>query len=193
MNDFLVVNIQDLIQQIGDKNVLSLVSNFSTPKNMEIEKFIHERALDFVHRKLAVTYFVLDTDGECAAYFTLANKALDFPSASMSQSTRKRIERYSKFNEQSGSYIVPAFLLAQFGKNNSYTGKENLSGNTLMDFVFEVVSNIQYMIGGGILYLECEENKFLLDFYQNSHNGFHLFGERKSDSGTMYKLLYKFI
>ena len=109
---------------------------------MEIENFIHERALDFVHRKLAVTYFVLDTDGECAAYFTLANKALDFPSASMSQSTRKRIERYSKFNEQSGSYIVPAFLL---------------------------------------------------DFYQNNHNGFHLFGERKSDSGTMYKLLYKFI
>ncbi|MBR4322593.1 hypothetical protein [Treponema sp.] len=193
MNDFLVVNIQDLIQQLGDENVLFLLNNFSAPKNKEIEKFIHERALDFVHRKLAVTYIVLDTNGDCAAYFTLANKALEFPAATMSQSTRKRIERYSKFNEESGSYIVPAFLLAQFGKNNSYNGEQILSGNTLMDFVFEVVSNIQYMIGGGILYLECEDNKFLLDFYQNSHNGFHLFGERKSDSGTQYKLLYKFI
>jgi len=83
--------------------------------------------------------------------------------------------------------------MKQFGKNNSYNGEQILSGNTLMDFVFEVVSNIQYMIGGGILYLECEDNNFLLDFYQNSHNGFHLFGERKSDSGTQYKLLYKFI
>lgn len=193
MNDFLVVNIQDLIQQLGDENVLFLLKNFSTPKNKEIEKFIHKRALDFVQRKLAVTYIVLDTNGDCVAYFTLANKALEFPAVSMSQSTRKRIERYSKFNEESKSYIVPAFLLAQFGKNNYYNGKQILSGNTLMDFVFEVVSNIQYMIGGGIIYLECEDNKFLLDFYQNSHNGFHLFGERKSDSGTLYKLLYKFI
>ena len=111
----------------------------------------------------------------------------------MSQSTKKKIERYSKYNEESGTYIVPAFLLAQFGKNSSYSKAEKLTGNQLMDFVHEVVSSIQYMIGGGILYLECEDNPFLLDFYQNTHNCFHLFGERKSDSGTLYKLLYKFV
>ena len=93
-----------------------LLKDFTSPKNPEIESFIHNRALDFVHRKLAVTYIVL-----------------------------------------------------------------------------EVVANVQYMIGGGILYLECEDNKFLLDFYQKPHNNFHLFGERKSDSNTLYKLLYKFI
>ena len=111
----------------------------------------------------------------------------------MSQSTKKKIERYSKYNEESGTYIVPAFLLAQFGKNSSYSKAEKLTGNQLMDFVHEVVSSIQYMIGGGILYLECEDNPFLLDFYQNAHNCFRLFGERKSDSGTLYKLLYKFL
>ena len=101
MNGFLVVNIQDLIQQLGDENVFFLLNSFSAPKNKEIEKFIQERALDFVQRKLAVTYIVLDTNGDCAAYFTLANKALEFPAVTMSQSTRKRIERYSKFNEES--------------------------------------------------------------------------------------------
>lgn len=80
MNDFLVVNIQDLIQQLGDENVFFLLNSFSAPKNKEIEKFIHERAVDFVKRKLAVTYIVFDSDGDCAAYFTLANKALELSS-----------------------------------------------------------------------------------------------------------------
>ena len=111
----------------------------------------------------------------------------------MSSSTKKRIERYSKYNEKSEAYIVPAFLLAQFGKNSSYSGMNHLSGDLLMDFVLEVVANIQYMIGGGILYLECENNEFLLNFYQKPHNNFHLFGERKSESNTLYKLLYRFI
>ena len=193
MTGFFIVNIQDLIQHIGEDNVISLLGTFSCSKNEEIEKFIRERAVDFVHRKLAVTYLVFDEEGNCVAYFTLANKALEFPVLGMSVSTRKRIERYSKFNEKSGVYIVPAFLLAQFGKNYSYPKKHALSGDALMDFVFEVVASIQYMIGGGILYLECEDNSFLLEFYQNLHNGYRLFGERKSDSGTVYKLLYKFI
>ena len=71
MNDFFVVNIQDLIQQIGEENVLLLLKDFISLKNPEIENFIRNRALDFVQRKLAVTYIVLDSVGDCAAYFTL--------------------------------------------------------------------------------------------------------------------------
>ena len=106
MSNFNIINIQDLFLEIGEENLMSLLETFSSPKNREIEVFIHNRVLDFVH---------------------------------------------------------------------------------------EVVANIQYMIGGGILYLECEDNPFLLDFYQNAHNCFRLFGERKSNSDTLYKLLYKFV
>ena len=193
MSNFNIINIQDLLMELGEENLFVLLETFSSPKNREIEVFIHNRALDFVRRKLAITYLVLDSVGNFAAYFTLANKALEFPAANMSQSTKKKIERYSKYNEKSGTYIVPAFLLAQFGKNAFYSSSEKLSGNQLMDFVLEVVANIQYMIGGGVLYLECEDNPFLLGFYQNSHNCFRPFGERKSDSNTLYKLFYKFI
>lgn len=193
MKEFHIVNIQDLLLEMSQENLTLLLQDFRSPKNFEIESFLHNKAIDFVRRKLAVTYVVLDYDGELAAYFTLAHKAIDFSAAGMSQSTKKKIERYSKFNSGSNSYSVSAFLLAQFGKNDSYVQKHSLSGNELMDFVHEVIISIQYMIGGGVLYLECEDNAFLLDFYQNKHNCFHLFGERESDSGTKYKLLYKFL
>ncbi|MBR4631556.1 MAG: hypothetical protein IKO57_14125 [Treponema sp.] len=193
MNEFHIVNIQDLILEIGQEKTSLLFQDFTSPKNPEIETFLRNKAIDFVRRKLAVTYIVLDSNGEIVAYFTLAHKAIEFSADGMSQSTKKKIERYSKFNLGSNSYSVSAFLLAQFGKNNSYAKKKSLSGNKLMDFVHELIAAIQYMIGGGMLYLECEDNTFLLDFYQNEHNGFHLFGERISDSGTRYKLLYKFL
>ena len=48
MSDFNIINIQDLLLEIGEENLMSLLETFSSPKNREIEAFIHNRALDFV-------------------------------------------------------------------------------------------------------------------------------------------------
>ena len=38
--------------------------------------------------------------------------------------------------------------------------------------------SVQREIGGGVVYLECEEKPELLNFYQNEKNRFRKFGER---------------
>lgn len=61
-----------------------------------------------------------------------------------------------------------------------------------MDAAFEVLENVQHQIGGGVVYLECEEKPQLLEFYQSESNRFRIFGERYSKTEqTKYIQLLK--
>lgn len=91
----------------------------------------------------------------------------------------KKIERHAKLDEQSNTYMLSAFLIAQFGKNAQYT--EKITGNELMDMTMNILVAVQREIGGGVVYLECEERPQLLTFYENEQNRFRVFGERYSD------------
>ena len=79
-------------------------------------------------------------------------------------------------------FSVQPFLIAQFGKNMNSLEGEKISGNELMDCVFEVLSDVQRKIGGGVVFLECENKKKLLNFYQNDHNKFMFYGKRLDDA-----------
>lgn len=84
-------------------------------------------------------------------------------------------------------------MIAQFGKNSGYIG-ENLTGTYLMELVGEILARVQREIGGGVVYLECEDNEKLLHFYQREDVGFRIFNERFSaDDGIKYIQLFKLI
>ena len=114
-------------------------------------------------------------------------------SNSLSKTLIKKISRFAEKDKESGKYIVSAFLLAQFGK--SLEGEQvGISGNSMMKTVMENLEKIQHEIGGGIVYLECEDNVKLLDFYENDNNRFALFGERFDAVGNvLYKQLLRVI
>ena len=58
----------------------------------------------------------------------------------------------------------------------------------------EVLEDIQTKVGGGLVYLECEEKEPLLNFYQNESNNFRIFDERYSlVDNTKFIQLFKFI
>ena len=50
-----------------------------------------------------------------------------------------------------------------------------------MNTAMNILATIQREIGGGVVYLECEEKPQLLAFYKNEQNRFRIFGERYSD------------
>ncbi len=114
------------------------------------------------------------------AVFTLAHKAIEIGNANLSNSKRKKINRYAILDSETGSYTVSAFLIAQFGKNYAVNEGKDISGNELMDLTFEILEKVQHHIGGGIVFLECENKAKLLDFYQSEKNGFMPFNERYS-------------
>ena len=72
-------------------------------------------------------------------------------------------------------------------------GGKGINGNELMDLTFEILEKVQHDIGGGIVFLECEDKVKLLNFYQSEKNGFMLFNERYSaNDNTKYIQLFNF-
>ena len=191
--NFNVVNIIDLLESVGEKEVRSALQEFECERNSEIENFIKNNAIDFAKRKISVTHLILDDNGQIAAYFTLTHKPSNISSLSLSKSAIKTLSRYAILDRDSNSFNISAFLIAQFGKNSAYNGSRNISGNKLMDFCFEILESVQKQVGGGIAFLECEDKKQLLNFYQNENNRFRIFGERFSESeGKKYIQLLRF-
>lgn len=191
--NFNVVNIIDLLESVGEKEVRSALQEFECERNSEIEIFLKNNAIDFAKRKISVTHLILDNNGQIVAYFTLTHKPSNISSLSLSKSAIKTLSRYAILDRDSNSFNISAFLIAQFGKNSAYNGSRNISGNKLMDFCFEILESVQKQVGGGIAFLECEDKKQLLNFYQNENNRFRIFGERFSESeGKKYIQLLRF-
>ena len=96
---------------------------------------------------------------------------------------RKKIERVSKFDEESHSYTLAAYLIAQLGKNFSENVDILIDGSDLLNLAVEKIKEAQNIVGGLAVFLEAEDNEKLLEFYK-SKNGFVEFGSRMSESSS---------
>ena len=191
MSEYKIVNLLDLLDAVGEAQVRQLLTEFSCPKNLEIELFVRKNALDFSRRKMSITYLVTDDAMNVAAIFALTHKAVEISNEGLSSTARKKIQRYAQLDDSNNSYMVSAFLIAQFGKN--YQQMSDLQGNQLMEYVFEVLEQVQRQVGGGVVYLECEDKEPLLKFYNNESNRFRVFDERYSLTDNIkYKQLVRF-
>lgn len=165
MSNFETVNILDMIDAIGEEELQFILSDFSCPKNLEIEHFVRKNAIEFAKRKMSITYLVIDEKSRIVGIFTLTHKAVQLLDAGLTGTVRKKIQRHARLDEVTDSYILSAFLIAQFGKNYQYGKSNALKGNELMDMTIVILKEIQRQIGGGVVYLECEDKPQLLSFY----------------------------
>ena len=188
-----VVNILDLIKIIGETETRRILLDFECPLNEEVEYFIHNNAIDFAKRKISVTFLVFNDKGALSGIFTLAHKAIEIDASNLSKETIKRLTRFAYFDETSQNFSVSAFLIGQFGKNYNNNINADIDGNVLMNTVFEKLVSVQHEIGGGIVYLDCENKSKLLEFYSNNSNNFRKFGEYVSNTDNVrYIQMMKF-
>ena len=199
MSSFSVINILDVLEDeneniipAGLDRVQGMISLFRCEKNAEIEYFLHHNAIDFARKRQAITYFVLDSNNDLVAYFALTHKAVKIDASRLSKTVCRGLDRHAEKDPDGEGYNASAFLIAQFGKNSAYSGSIALSGNELMARSFKSLKAAQHLVGGGIVYLECEDEPHLLAFYANDANRFRDFGERNAKSeGILYKQLLR--
>ena len=162
--------------------------------NTDIEQFLKKDAVQFAKEKKSITYIVGDkNDGSLLGYFTLTHKPIEILAEGLSKTTIKKIEKHSRRNKEGNSYVVSAFLIAQFGKNYGVDNGKRITGDELMTLCFRELSEIRYRIGGSIEYLDCEADAGLIRFYQDQQQ-FILFGERISEKdGKRYLQYMKFL
>lgn len=85
MNRYRTINILDMIEAIGEESVNLILSDFSCPKNVEIETFIRKNAIEFAKRKMSVTHLVVDEQGRLIVIFSLTHKAVKIQEAVLSE------------------------------------------------------------------------------------------------------------
>ncbi len=185
-----IENILDVIEQDGEDEVKEDLSNFVCDANKDIQDFIQFKAIDFAKKRISISYLVYDEDtGKILGFFTLAHKVLNVPAQGMSNTVRRRMDRYARLDKEKNSYLVSAFLLAQLGKNYALEKEERISGEDLMDCVDSVLDEVQYRIGGGVVYLDSIDNKHLVHFYEDI-SGYRKIAERVSDTNETKYLQY---
>ncbi len=189
-----IENILNLIERDGEDEVRADLSTFSCSANKDIQNFLQMNAIEFAKKKVSITYLVFDDEsGAILGYFTLAHKVLYVPTDGMSNTVKRRVERFGSFDKDTNSYLMSAFLLAQFGKNYTLPETERISGLALMECVDSILKKIQLQIGGGVVYLDSLNNEHLVHFYSDVC-GYRKISERVSDTNdTKYLQYLKFI
>ena len=82
MKGIKTVNLNTIIEEIGDREAKDYLSGFSCPKNADVELFLKQKAIDFAKQGLSITHLVMvPFKGEpvLAGYFTLANNISLYP------------------------------------------------------------------------------------------------------------------
>lgn len=64
---FMFVNIREYLaegdnEKVGEPELLRTISDFSCPKNPDVEHFLKNSSVDFTRKNQSVTYLVLDMD-----------------------------------------------------------------------------------------------------------------------------------
>ena len=120
---------------IGEESLYDLLSDFSCPKNPDVEYFLLHNAIEFTKKDQSITYLVFDAeDASLVGYFSLTIKPISVRASNISKTMAKKLSRVSILDEETQSYTTAAYLIAQLGKNYSLPKNKRIPGNILLGF-----------------------------------------------------------
>lgn len=187
---YFVVNIMEYLCDAPMEEILSdLCSLYECPLNKDVESFLKKSAVEFARKHQAVSYLVFSQkNGAFLGYFSLAIKTISVKAQNVSRTVQRKLSRMSTLDE--GEYNIPAYLIAQLGKNFQPGLNDSISGTDLLYLAMEQISLLQHRVGGVLCVLECENKMKLLDFYCKQ-NHFVEFGTRnaKATDKSLLQLL----
>ena len=103
---------------IGEKVLERILSDFFSLKNQDVESFLKECSIEFTKKHQAVTYLVFSTVTlDFVGYFSITVKPVIIKAGKLSNTSKRKLERISKYHGKKGTYTVASYLIAQFGKN----------------------------------------------------------------------------
>lgn len=192
MSGYIGINLKDILfdETLGESAAKSILSSFSCPLNPDVEHFLRNVAIEFSKQSISSTYLIMASYRNTyvlAGYYTLANKIFCIDKDSLpNRKWKSRMAKFGQFDKTIHRYTVSAPLIGQLGKNYANGYNSLITGDELLKLALDKVREMQNIVGGKIVYLECEQKEMLIDFY--TRNGFVNFGLRPLDRDETDKL-----
>lgn len=174
----IIKTVNELLENENDRSLLNTVAETFQSPNPDIQSFIRDKVIQATNLKTSVTHLVFNADSlklDLVGFFTLTLKVIRIRDRCLSNSVRRSIKIFSYFDGENDCYNCPAVLIAQFGRNFNKDSL-SISGEDLMTLALQQVEKIQSIAGGKVVFLECEPNKKLIDFYEKQ--GFRLLDDK---------------
>lgn len=184
-SNFIVLNIREYLEnddkRLGEDKLLQLLSEFSCPLNPDVERFLKQQSIEFAKKHQAVTYLVMSLeDAELLGYFSITIKPLVVKAEPFSNTTKRKLARFSEINKSEQTYNIAAYLIAQLGKNYNDSAKDRITGQELLEAAIRQAQILQHQAGGMVVFVEADNKEKLLSFYESY--GFKQFDTRQAAS-----------
>ncbi len=195
-NSYALVLLSDMLEELGEEKTKDILSEFSCDKNKDVETFLKKKAILFTKQGVAQTHLVFyieEGKKYFVGYFALAIKNFDieFSRKQLNSKFSRRLHRFAIYDKKSKVNRMSTVLIGQLGKNYSNDNNKLILGDELLELACDKVREVQRIAGGKFVYLECEDKKCLVDFYER--NGFTNFGKRPLDKDEIDDFTGKYL
>ena len=92
---------------------------------------------------------------------------------------QKRIRSFAS-EKRNGYFVMAVPLIGQLGKNAKFEKYNLIKGDVLLKLAEDEVRQALMILGGRFVYVECENESKLINFYEE--NGYVFFGKRSLDN-----------
>lgn len=197
MSGYIKLNLFDISEMKELQKVSEIISDFSCPYNLDVEDFLKRKAFMFSKQRIASTYLIFASYKNApvlVGYFALTTKYFHIDAnkfGGVSKNFFKRIKKFAVHDKELGKHIIAAPLIGQLGKNYSNNYNELITGDELLKIACDTVREALRIVGGKLVYLECEDTPSLIKFYEE--NGFYNFGKRELDGDEKDKMSGKYL
>ncbi len=156
---FSLFPLSEIIQSAGSKRkVKRLLETFSCTRNMDLQEFLHDKAITFETNLRSRTYLYVDnTTYEVAAYFTITISTLH--TENISPEVIKLLDGY-----KDDVASIPCFLIGQLGKSDIF--KPQKIGEYILNDAIEIIDQSQESLGGRFILLDAINREQVIKFYE---------------------------
>ena len=196
---YIIINLKDIYNSIGEKKTKEKLKEFECDQNKDVEYFIREKAIEFSKQLIAETFIVMaEYKGEnvIVGYFSITNKSIIIRKTLLSNSKRKALIKYARYDQEAKGYQMALPLIGQLGKNFRNGYNNLITGDELLKLACDKIKVALEVLGGKFIYLECEDKEVLREFYEsngfcrkNLYNRTYL-NSKANSSNCSYKRIY---
>ena len=123
MIGFKVVNLDLLLQVKSEEQIRTILNDFESPLNPDIESFLKYKAVEFSKSAIAKTYLVMASyqgANKIAGYFSVSGSksfVVKTKGNEISKSMKRRFNKFGTYDAVLKQYHIAAPLIGQLGKN----------------------------------------------------------------------------